>query len=105
LRFGLCFRLFGLRLDALRPVGRVLANSQREAGYFLPIVIRRNEVDGQLSRAWRQRQRLSCVIFQALRREDEEIRHIGRADENSQSAFAGRERTADGQLDRLVRRY
>ena len=39
LRFGLRFSLFGLRLDATGSVGRVLANSQREASYFLPIVI------------------------------------------------------------------
>ena len=105
LRFGLRFSLFGLRLDAIGSVGRVLANSQREASYFLPIVIRRNEVDGQFGRAERQRERLSGVIFQALRRDDEEIGHIGRADENSQSAVTSRKRTIDGQLERLVGRY
>src|SRR5262245_6422401 len=67
LRLSLRLSLFSLRLGVFRISFDVGANAQREASQFLPIVIRRNEVDGQLGRAEGQRERLSNGIFQALR--------------------------------------
>src|SRR5262245_21221026 len=98
LRFGLRFRLFGLRLGAFGSTGRIVAHAQPVARQLSPIIARRDKVDGQFGRAEWKRERLSNVIFQALRRDDEEVGQINCADKDGQAAFANCKRTIEGQF-------